>query len=390
MTWSRPVNVQAHNEEVAGLWDAFWRGENRRVPIVFATDEYLWLGLTGHSFREFYTDARVQLRVLLEGDAWFRENVVHDRPMGPPDDYWRVAPRFWMDEPEAFGCEIAIQEDDFAWSMPLSGPKADILARIRDLDPVQSVRSSRLWLLYQQLCDQAADMDFRGLPVRVLFPGGGTHGVFTVAGRIRGLEALCVDLLEDPAFADELLGIVTEKTISRIAAWHELAETEGQPPSSDTWGMADDALQVISSGTYQSIVLPHHERIYAAMTTGRRHMHLCGHAQQHFATLYEHLGIRSLDGPGTFVDHGRLLEELPELTISAQADHTALLLGPPSAIQRMMAGMLTPAARRPGRFWVTGFLFRDTPMSHVDAMYGSAVRLGLIGVDEQRGWSRVL
>jgi len=380
MTCRRPADVQAHNRQVAELWDAFWRGENRRVPIVFATDEYLWLGLTGHSFREFYTDPRVQLRVSLEGDAWFRENVVHDRPMGPPEDCWQVAPRFWMDEPEAFGCEVVIQEDDFAWSMPLKGSKADILARVRDIDPMQSVRSSRLWALYQQLLDLAAGIEFKGLPVRVPFPGGGTHGVFTVAGRVRGLEALCVDLLEDPGFAHELLGLVTEKTIARVAAWHALAETGQQLPSPGTWGMADDALQVISAATYRSIVLPHHERIYAAMTTGHRHMHLCGYAQQHFSTLYEHLGIRSLDGPGTFVDHGRLLADLPELTVSAQADHTVQLLGPPSAIEEMMAAMLTPAARRPGRFWVSGFLFRDTPMSHVDAMYRSGVSIGRIEV----------
>ncbi len=130
--------ISAHNSEVAELWEAFGKSENTRVPITFATDEFLWLKLTGNTFREFYTDSQIQMDVLLTGDAWFRDTVVHDRAMGPPADAWTVVPRFWMDEPECFGCAVTIQENDFAWSRALDMSKAEILARLRDIDARES------------------------------------------------------------------------------------------------------------------------------------------------------------------------------------------------------------------------------------------------------------
>ena len=360
------------------LWDDFGRGENERVPITFATDEYVWLSLTGNSFREFYTDAQVQLSVLLAGDSWFRENIVHDRRRGPPEGAWTVAPRWWMDEPEIFGCEVVIQEDDFAWSRPLEESKGDLLARLAELDMREAVRQSRLWQLYEAMVEAADEMTYRGLPVRVGFPGG-THGVFTIACRVRGEERLCVDMAEDPDFAFEFIGVITDRTEERLRAWHELAETGAEIPSPDGWGTADDSLQFISREMYEQFVLPHHERLFSAMTTGKRHMHLCGYAEQHFEALYHKLGIRSLDGPGPFVDHGSALAAMPELVISAQADHTITMLGPASEIDAMMRDMLTDGAKQPGRFSISGFLARQTPLEHVRAMYEAGRRYGTIG-----------
>ncbi|MFQ6096546.1 MAG: uroporphyrinogen decarboxylase family protein [Armatimonadota bacterium] len=369
-------DIMAHNEEVAQLWDDFRRGANRRVPITFAADEFLWLRLTGNTFREFYTDPRVQIKVLLAGDDWLRHNVVQDRRMGPPSDAWTVCPRFWMDEPECLGCDVIIQEDDFAWSEPLGCDKRELLARLRDIDPREMVQKSRLWRLYQDMSAIADGMTHRGLPVRVEFPGVGTHVVFTIAARVRGIEQLLVDMVQDPEFAHEFIGLVADRTVGRIHAWHELAGTGRQFPSSDAWGMGDDSLQFISREMYERFVLPHHRRVYAAMTTGDRHMHLCGYAQQHFRVLYDALRITTLDGPGTFVDHGALLSEMPRLNVNAQCDHTVLLLGPTSEIEGMMRRMLTGAAKQPGRFQIAGFLLRDTPPSHVRAMYEAGKRHG--------------
>lgn len=373
----KPQDIEAHNEMVAELWHDFECGDNRRVPIKFATDEFLWLSLTGNTFREFYTHPPVQLEVQLAGDAWFRESVVGDQPMGAPAEAWTVCPRFWMDEPEWFGCDVVIQDNDFAWSKPLQYSKPDLLVRLADIDPKEAVMQSRLWRLYQDMKDIAQSMTYLGLPVRVTFPGAGTHGIFTVAGLVRGPQ-LYLDMLDDPDFACEFLGIITDKTIGRMLAWHELAETGDEVPSADGWGMGDDALQLISRDMYERIVLPHHERIYSAMTIGKRGMHLCGHAQQHFRTLYEALDITSLDGPGTFVDHGALLAAMPQLTISAQTDHTITLLGSIPKIEEMMHGMLRSSSKQPGRFFITGGLCPTTPLAHVRATYEAGKREGRI------------
>ena len=39
------------------------------------------------------------------------------------------------------------------------------------------------------------------------------------------------------------------------------------------------------------------------MTTGRRQIHLCGYAEQHYRLLHDELGVRVIDGPGQFVDN---------------------------------------------------------------------------------------
>jgi hypothetical protein len=370
--------IEQHNAEVSALWADYGRRANARVPIVFASDDALWLKLTGQSFARFYEDPRVQLQVQLEGPAWFSENVVHDRPFGPPADTWSVAARFWMDDSDFFGCEVTLQEDTYAWSKPLSGSKQDLLQRLAGIDPSQRVKQTRLWSLHQAMGEMCEGMIWRDLPVQVIFPGGGTHGVFTTACHVRGVEALCLDLVEDPDFAAEFLGLITEKLIAKIGAWHELAGTGTTLPGPGGWGMPDDSIQLLSADTYRRAILPHHERIYSAMTTGPRSMHLCGHATQHYRTLYDSLGIVSLDGPGPFADHGALLADMPSLSLSAQVDHTVLLLGPPSAIDDMLRAELTTEAKQPGRYSLLGYAGPATPLSHLQAMYEAGKRYGSI------------
>jgi hypothetical protein len=367
----------AHNEAVASLWDDYAHERNDRVPICFASDESLWLRLTGRSYRGFYTDPRAQLDVTLAGLAWLAENIVHDQAIGLPDA-WMVAPRFWMDEAEFFGCPVRLQDDSYAWAVPLPDAKADLLARLRDLDAAERIQATSLWRLWTAMAEIADGMTCRDRPVRVTVPAGGSHGIFTVACHVRGVEALCQDLVEDPDFASELIGLIADKTYERIVAWLRLAGQEPAYPSAAGWGLCDDALQLISPAAYRRCILPHHQRLYAAMTTGPRHIHLCGRSAQHFRTLYEELGITTLDGPGPFVDHGALLAAMPGLRINAQADHTVLLLGPEGAIRAMVEGLLSPAARQPGRMNVMGFIGPATPPAHLRAMYEAGLAFGRI------------
>lgn len=372
------IDIHTHNAAAEQLIEDFQAGRNRRVPITFATDEAVWLDLLGHSFREFYCDPAVQIKVQLEGKAWFAENIVHDGPVGPPEEHWTVSPRWWMACSEFFGCEVVIQEDDFAWSKPLDGGKENILSRVRDIDPAQRVRETHLRRLYEGMRETADGATFRDRPVRVVSPGGSSHGIFTEACRVRGLQQMCMDLVEDPEFAHEFLDLITKKLIERTRAWRELDGEDGELPRPSDWGSPDDSLQLISSHMYEEFVLPRHERMYSAMTTGKRNIHLCGRAEQHYRALCDRLGIRTIDGPGTFVDHGKWLTQLPELRINAQTNHTTLMLGPDSAIEEMMRLMLTHEAKQPGRFLVMGFLLRGTPLSHVRAAYEAGKKYGLI------------
>ena len=371
--------MDTHAQQVDDLRAAYARGENKRVPVTFASDEQLWLKVSGDSFREFYTKPDAHLRAQLQGKLWFSENVVCDLPPGLPDR-WVIGVQNWMDENEFFGCEVVYQEDDYAWALPLDMERDDLLRHLSGLDPEDRIRRSSTFRMYQALKELAQGMEFEGRPVDVSRPGGGTHGIFTKAAEVRGLEQICLDMIDAPEFVDELLRIVAEKTIARIAAWHRIVEgTELDLPSAGGFGFADDSLQMISADAYERFVLPHHERLYSAMATGARSLHLCGRSSQHYESLRRKANVRLIDGPGPFIDHGRYLRELgPDFAFNAQTDHSILQRGSIEEIERMMRELMTPEAKLPGRFQILGYVARDTPIRNVNACYQAGRRYGAI------------
>jgi len=115
------------------------------------------------------------------------------------------------------------------------------------------------------------------------------------------------------------------------------------------------------------------------MTTGAKGMHLCGHAQQHFQTLHDELGITSFDGPGPFVDIARMRADIGEpIFISAQMNHSITRTGPPELIDKTIKGILTEGAKVPGKLTLLGYIPKGTPLEHLKIMYESGKRHGVI------------
>ena len=370
--------MSPHAREVRDLWAAYGRAENTRVPITFACDEQVWLKVSGHSFREFYTVPAVHMKAQLEGRRWFCENVIGDMKPGFPDT-WPISVQAWMEENEFFGGEAVYQEDDYAWAPPLSLDREALLKHIADIDPEARIRQGWAFKLYQALKGLADGARFLGRPIWVAPPGSTTHGLFTKAAEIRGLDQICLDLCDAPDFARKLLDLVTEKTIARIQAWHKLTGRDTAFPSERGFGLADDSLQLISAGMYEEFVLPCHERLYAAMTRARRNMHLCGRSSQHYEVLRRKLNVTTIDGPGPFVDHGYYLRKLgPDFSLHAQTDNAVLANGPVDDIDAMLRGLLTPAAKLSGRFQIMGFVTRDTPLRNIRACYEAGRKYGVI------------
>ena len=365
--------------EVNELWEAFGRRENSRVPITFACDEQLWLKVSGHTFREFYAKPEVHLKAQLEGKRWFCENVIGDAPPGLPER-WTVGVQHWMEENEFFGCEVVYQEDDYAWGMPLPLERNDLLRHIARIDARERIRQGSTYRMWKALGSLAEDMRYLDRPVDVAPPGGGTHGIFTKAAEVRGLEQLCLDIVEAPEFVEEFLSLATEKTVERIKAWHALTRgNEPVLPYGTGFGLADDSLQMISSEAYERFVLPCHERLYSAMTTGSRSIHLCGRSTQHYEALRWKARVTHIDGPGPFVDHAHYLEAFgPEFSFAGQTDHSVLAHGSETEIDKMMRKVLTPGAKIPGRFQILGYVTRDTPLENVRACYQAGLRHGTV------------
>ena len=146
------------------------------------------------------------------------------------------------------------------------------------------------------IVNSVAGIEFHGLPVATAAPVASSHGVLTKAADIRGLDALCVDLHEDPEFARDLLEAVTALFIERIKAWHALAGSDAAFPGQGAWGLADDSLSMISPEQYEEFALPCHQKFYSSMTSGPRSIHLCGRAQHLFPVLHAKLGITIFNG----------------------------------------------------------------------------------------------
>ncbi len=361
----------------AQLWADYSLRQNRRVPFLFSVDEAVWTQVAGSSFKRFYLDPQEHLRVQLEGLAWMAEQLPGDQAGGLPDR-WTVGVRDWMEENTAFGCQVIYQEDDYAWGLPLSLGQDALLGHLTDLDMEDQVRRHPSLRLWEGLCELTDGLTFRDRPVEVAPPLFGTHGLFTKAAELRGLEQLCLDLVDAPAFAEEYLRLFTEKTLERMRAWHRVTlGTEPDWPNPYGYGFADDSLQLLSPALYQQFVLPCHEHFYKALTTGARSMHLCGYAEQHFEALRWQLGITLLDGPGPFVHHAKWLARLgPDFAFNAQVDHSVLMEGTPSQVREHVRQLLAPGAKLPGRFQVLGYLVRQTPLANAWACYEAGLDFG--------------
>jgi len=377
--WQDVPSLEEHQGRTHDLMRAFAERENRRVPIRFACDEQVWTRIAGCSFNTFYHDATWHLRAQLDGWHWFRHHVIGDQAMGLPDR-WLVVVQHWMEENAYVGCEITYQEDDYAWGQPLDLPKQELLAHIRDLDPEERVRATETYRLYQEMRDLTTDLAFCDRPVQVYPPGRGTHGIFTKAAEVRGIDRLCMDLVEDPEFARQYLDAFAEAEIARTKAWRRLAPfpDEEPLPNISGFGFADDSLQLVSAATARRFLLGPYERLYGAMTTGRRSFHVCGLAMQHYPMLVEDLGITTIDGPGDFCDHASYLARYLDLGFHAQTDSGILLHGSREDIVAMMRKLLAPGAKQPGRYWIDGFLTRHMPVETLRTVYDLGLEMGTI------------
>lgn len=371
--------IQRHNTMVEELWEDFEERCNERIPIVFAYDEQFQLPLYGTTYRKYYGDPDLMADVQLSTAKWWMNNVVQDSIMGLPKDNWIVHPQLWMAEKEFFGCEIVYQENDYAWARPMTARKQDLISLLWSIDPAKRLKENTGYRFYKSMKARFQGRRFCGIPIEVEPPNGiaMTHGIFTTAAEIRGHEKLCVDMARDPEFAKSLLDVITEKTLARMKAWHELAGDEVKVQSTDTWSMADDSICILSPKLYEEFVLPFHERVYSEMTTGIRGIHLCGHAQHLFSILHSRLRIGLFDGPGPWIDLGWMRDEFgTDVRINAQVCHQKLKEGGPEAIETMVRDILTERAKRGGQMVLMGYAVTGTRIANLNAMYAAGLKHG--------------
>ena len=370
------MDYKKHNEENAKLWEDYGNRANARVPVTIAFDEQFHLHRLGRTFRQYYGDVRTQVEIQLDGQKWVRENVLQDAEMGIPQE-WNISPPCWMGENEFFGADIVVQENDYSWGMPLELSKAELLKKLQGIDVKERVQAWTPFRHYTEMTELVKDMEFCGRPVKTIAPLLGTHGIFTKAAEIRGVTQICADLYDDPVFVKELLAVITELTMQRIRIMHELAGTGHKFPQEGGWGMADDSLTLISASQYKEFVLPFHKKIYSGMGGEKnRSMHLCGHVQHLFNTLYREMGIRIFNGPGVQIDLGKMAEDTgADIEIQGDIGYSTMRESHPE-IERVLDKMLGRDLKDRVKLMLYAFAVAGTTPDNMRFFYEKAKEIG--------------
>jgi len=379
------MDYTQQNATQAAVWAAFSSGAPTRVPMSISANERMLLldpalNPDGVSFADCYANPEIMFETMLRFQYWYRHCVPGDFEHGLPEQ-WTIGPGFQNYYDAAwFGAEIHFMDNAVPDTRPLltedkkrllfdrgiPDPFANIMGRGRDFQHYFRERACR------------ETFHDRPITVGAFYPALGSDGPFTVACNLRGATEFCLDLYEDPEYAQELMAYIVEATITRQRAW---LLHEGLPLERSGVGIADDSIALLSCAAYRECVLPHHQRLLSALRAPEASVwvHLCGDATRHFVTIRDELGATSFD-TGFPVDHGQLRKALgPEITISGGPHVEILLHGTPAEVEAETRRILHSGVMDGGKFILkeANNLAPCTPLTNLEVMYATCQREGV-------------
>ncbi|HEX2999211.1 MAG TPA: uroporphyrinogen decarboxylase family protein [Armatimonadota bacterium] len=380
------VDFAAHNAEVAQVWEAYHRRQPIRVPVILGINPRYTMfrhpaNPRGIQFADYLRDPQLMLERQCEHEYWIRHHVPQDAPMGLPADGWHIHVDFQNTyEAVWFGCPWILRDGQVPDAAPLlaDDTKKNLLFERGIPDPFTGGEMARNWEFYAYFKrKQEEGFTWKDRPIAAVSPTGlGTDGPMTIACCLRGATEFCTDLLADTGYALQLLEYITEATIQRIQAYRKHL---GMPLKTQSWGFADDSIQLLSTGMYRELILPFHRRLVETFAeSGPNGIHLCGDATRHFPLIREELKVDSFD-TGYPVDFAWLRRTLgPDVQI--QGGPTVMLLqhGSPAAVDAEVRRICESGILAGGRF-----ILRDAnnvppgvPLENLQALYQAAKQYG--------------
>ena len=162
-------------------------------------------------------------------------------------------------EAEGYGSQISF----FADKLPTL--KKPAIGDINDVDKLRPLKADEIPRLYDLV--RAAECALKDPDVDPMVL---TVGPMSVAGNIRGVEALLVDMFDEPEACEELLGIVSDTTLDFLSCLAQAGVKYAY--------VADPVASLVSPSLYAKAVFPVHKKIFDHMKrlgiTGR--LHVCG------------------------------------------------------------------------------------------------------------------
>ncbi len=373
------------NEEKKQIWDAYRTRKPIRVPVTFGVNPRVVLFDPGWNrdsvtSEEYFTDPRALVQVQLKFLEYQVEylNRYCDSPTGWPESF-----DFYVDvqnvyDSAYFGAPVEMRDGQVVDVSPVLAGAGKQRIFSLDIDrPMDNPFVRQCLKRHADLTDVVRDTSFRGIRLGVRPVTWGFDGPLTIATNLRGSE-LYADLYEDPDYAQRLMEFITRGVIIRNRAMCEhFGLTAFKGPNG---AIADDSVQLISTGMYRERVLPLH-RLYLSQWSveGPHHIHLCGDATRHFPTIRDELHVMSFD-TGFPVDHGRLREALgPDVEILGGPAVPLLRDGTPRDVYDRTAEILKSGIMEGGRFILRegNNLPPRCPEANLAAMYRACLEHGV-------------
>jgi hypothetical protein len=376
----------SHNEEVQAVWAAYRAGQPLRVPVTLCADTRFFIlndELNPNeqvSFQQYSEDPKTMMDFQLRAAEWRAFHIAPhcDDPAGLPEKFAVTVDLQRYFEAGFFGATIEYRPGQTPDARPiLAGDYKNWLFDQGQPNPLTGGIYAKAHRFYEVM-SQRIEAGFTYLGRQVEFDPAaplssllGTDGPLTVATNLRGTE-LYADFYSDPGYVHQLLDFISEGTIARIRAQRRFF---GLPEKSETWGYADDAVQMISTEMVREFVLPVHRKLKEALTTASRiSIHLCGNSSRHFKLLRDVLGTYSFD-TGFPIDFAWVRRELgPEVEILGGPRVTLLHDGTPEQVMAETRCILGSGIMEGGRFILreANDLAPGTPLDNLAAMYQTA------------------
>ena len=364
-------------EESRRVWDAYHTGQPTRVPVTIYADVRCWLAdpvenAGGASLSRYLRDPDLMLDLQLRTRAWLDRNLLSDDPVSTAETGWPLIVDFqnflelaWLGGTVGYDS----REPHVPHFLTEEGQRE--LLRREPPRAFDGIGGDVLRYYEHFQARKAAGQEYQGIGighVAMPFNMTGSDGPFTLCCGMRGASDFLLDLVDRPDEARALLDWITEAVIRRI---REVRAYLGEPALSEGFGIADDAIVVLSTDMYREFVLPCHRRILEELTApgGGRSMHLCGDAQRFFPVLQRELGVMSFD-TGFPVDFARLYDELLPATRIYGGPATSLLLnGTPAQVDAEVRRILSSGVMEKSRAFVLregNSLAPGTPFANVN------------------------
>ena len=375
-----------HNEEAQAVWAAYRAGQPVRVPVILETDTRFFI-LNDDlnpgeriSFKDYSEDSLIMMDFQLRAAEWRAYHIAPycDDQAGLPEKFTVTVDMQRYFDAGFFGAAVEYRPGQTPDTVPiLAGNHKHLLFDQGLPDPLTGGIYGQAHRFHEVMAERIqAGFTFQGRPVE-FNPSGltNTDGPLTVATNLRGVE-LYTDFYTDPEYVRQLLDFIVEGTITRIRAQRRFFAL---PEISDTWGYADDAVQMLSTDMVEEFIIPAHRKLKQGLTSAERiSIHLCGNATRHFKLLRDSLGVYSFD-TGFPVDFTWLRRELgPEVEIYGGPRVTLLHSGGPEQVKAEVQRILHSGIMAGGRFVLreANDLAPRTPLINLAAMYETARSFG--------------